>query len=181
MRPIPRNVLILYIVSIIPLIVFGCHRNDAPAFSNAKAIERAGGEIVSLDSLEKMSRAEGHRVYVPVYSHIYHRDGDIFYLTNTLSIRNTDSEASMYVRSAKYFNTSGKLLREYADSPLRLPPMSTLEYIVGARDRIGGSGANFVVEWQSDRHITPPVIECVMISTGGQQGISFVTRGVNLD
>ena len=56
----------------------------------------------------------------------------------------------------------GPLLREYLDSPVRLPPMSTLEYIVGARDKVGGSGANFVVEWMSDRKVTKPVIECVV-------------------
>ncbi len=172
---------LLAVLIIVLLGSFGCKKSDSRHPANATALERAGAEAVASENFQKMNRVDGHRVYVPVYSHIYHRDGDIFYLTNTLSLRNTDINESIYIRSVQYYNTSGKLLREYLESPVRLPPMSTLEYIVGARDKVGGSGANFVVEWMSDRKVTKPVIECVVISTGGQQGISFVTQGVNLD
>lgn len=167
------------------LILFGAISCNAPAHSDRpshkEAVERAGGKYVSMDHIEKLNRIDGHRVYVPVYSHIYHRDDDVFYLTNTLSIRNTDEVNFIYITRVDYYDTKGKMVRKYLSSPILLPPMSTLEYVIGARDKIGGSGANFTVEWVSDKKISEPIVESIMISTGGQQGLSFLSRGVNID
>ena len=68
-------------------------------------------------------------------------------------------------------------MREYTDTPFKLPAMSTLDYIVGERDRTGGSGANFIVEWFAEKEVSEPLIESVMIGTNGQQGISFLSFG----
>ncbi len=38
-------------------------------------------------------------------------------------------------------------------------------------------GANFLVEWTADGLVSPPVIETVMLGTGGAQGVSFITEG----
>jgi len=155
------------------------HHPDRP--SNSTSIDRAGGKHLSAEAMEKLIKLDGHLVYVPVYSHIYHQEDKVFYLTNTLSIRNTDVTNPIYILSVDYYDTKGKLVREYASSPMMLPPLSTLEYIVGSRDTAGGSGANFTVEWMSDKKVSAPIIECIMISSGSQQGISFLTRGVNIN
>jgi hypothetical protein len=57
--------------------------------------------------------------------------------------------------------------------PVRLPPLATHEILVDERDSLGGSGANFIVRWQSDQEVNVPIIESVMIGTQSQQGISF--------
>ena len=41
----------------------------------------------------------------------------------------------------------------------------------------GGSGAKFIVRWESTEPVNPPLIEAIMISTKSQQGISFISRG----
>ncbi|HPQ70088.1 MAG TPA: DUF3124 domain-containing protein [bacterium] len=161
------------------LILFGfaCSCSNPPRPSNATAIDRAGGKKLSQEEMRGLSRAVGQTVYVPVYSHIYHREDMEFDLTTTLSIRNTDFNNSIVIYTVKYFDTTGKLVRDYADTPLILPAMATLDYIVGERDRTGGSGANFIVEWFAEKDVSEPIIESVMIGTSGQQGISFLSVG----
>ena len=44
-------------------------------------------------------------------------------------------------------------------------------------EKAGGSGANFMVVWKSDKPVNSPVIEGVMIGTHSGQGISFASRG----
>lgn len=156
-----------------------CDRRARP--SNESAVDRAGGKLVSAEIFKKIVKVDGHRVYVPVYSHVYHMQDDVYNLTNTLSIRNTDDAGDIYIASVKYYDTKGKLLRNYIDQPVRLPPLATLEYIIGVNDTTGGSGANFIVEWISDKAVTEPVIECVMIGTQSQQGVSFISLGKVLD
>lgn len=160
-------------------LAFSCSNPSRP--SNDRAVDRAGGKRVSPAEIGRLQKVDGHRVYVPVYSHIYHQQDDIFNLTSTLSIRNTDDSNTIYVTSVKYYDTTGKLIRAYTDAPIALPPLSTLEYVIGANDTTGGSGANFIVEWMSGKVVTQPVIECVMVGTQSQQGVSFITEGKVLD
>jgi hypothetical protein len=76
-----------------------------------------------------------------------------------------------------YYDSDGKLLKSYLDAPLELAKMASIRYVVKQSDKKGGSGANFIVKWQSPRKVVPPLIEAVMISTQNQQGISFSSRG----
>ena len=55
--------------------------------------------------------------------------------------------------------------------------METIEIVIGEPDREGGTGANFVIDWSISPDVVEPLFECVMISTTGQQGLSFVTEG----
>ncbi len=57
--------------------------------------------------------AKSQSLYVPVYSHIYIHEGAPFRLTATLSIRNTDSVNPLYVISVRYYDSAGKLVRQY--------------------------------------------------------------------
>ena len=56
--------------------------------------------------------------------------------------------------------------------------MATVRYVVKESDKAGGSGANFLVRWQSETAVNPPLVESVMISTASQLGISFTSRAV---
>lgn len=149
--------------------------------TNDSAVERAGATTISAGELQRTTKVAGQRVYVPVYSHINHMNNEVFNLTTTLSIRNTDDKSNIYIRSAKYYDTQGKPIREYINGAVRLPPLATLEYIIGINDTTGGSGANFIVEWMSDKPVTDPVIECVMVGTQSQQGVSLISAGRPLD
>lgn len=121
-------------------------------------------------------RARGQVLYVPVYSHIFHRSEDrTFDLTTTLSIRNTSPAGSLTIHEVDYFDSEGTLLKSYVERPRRLAPLASTFVVIEERDRTGGVGANFIVTWHGEEEISPPLIEAVMISTQSGQGVSFTS------
>ncbi|MDX2452953.1 DUF3124 domain-containing protein [Desulfosarcina sp.] len=121
---------------------------------------------------------KGQTVYVPVYSHIYSGDREQpFYLAATLSIRNTDTKHAITLTAVDYYDSDGKFLKHYLEKALPLKAMATRRYVVPESDKSGGSGAKFIIKWQSGEPVAEPLIESVMISTKTQQGISFTSRG----
>ena len=122
--------------------------------------------------------SRGQSVYVSIYSHIYSGiKARPFDLVAILSIRNTDIDQPVTILSVRYYDTEGKLLKEYLDQPLELKALASTRYIIKEDDKAGGSGANFIVKWKSNEKVTPPILEAVMIGTHSGQGISFVSRG----
>jgi hypothetical protein len=120
----------------------------------------------------------GQTVYVPVYSHIYSGDREQpFYLAATLSIRNTDTAHPITITAVDYYDSDGKFLKHYLEKAFSLVAMATKRYVVPESDKSGGSGAKFIIKWQSAQPVAEPLIESVMISTKTQQGISFTSRG----
>ena len=134
---------------------------------------------LSLYATEKnIELSKGQVLYVPAYSHIYSGNRERpFLLTVTLSIRNIDQKNQIKITLVNYYETQGKLLKKYIDKPLLLNPLESLRYVIPEKDKSGGSGANFIVEWQSNKFVNPPIVESIMIGTQSQQGISFTSRG----
>ena len=119
----------------------------------------------------------GQLLYVPAYSHVYFGDRQrALDLATTLSVRNADPEAALRLVAVHYVGSEGQRIRSYLDAPRTLGPLATADFVVAESDRTGGAGASFLVEWTADGPLTPPVVEAVMISTSGQQGVSFVTE-----
>ena len=122
--------------------------------------------------------SKGQTVYVSVDSHVLTAPrGMRFSLGATLVIRNTDMSNSMRVTTADFFDTEGKLLKRFADTPMDLKPLETKFVHLPEKDVAGGLGANFIVRWSAGREINSPIIECLMIGTQSGQGISFVSSG----
>ena len=122
--------------------------------------------------------SKGQRVYVPAYSHIYSGNQERpFLLTVTLSIRNIDPTNKIKIPLVDYYETQGKLLKKYISKPKILNSLESLRYVIAEKDKSGGSGANFIVEWESDKPVNRPIIESVMIGTQSSQGVSFTSRG----
>lgn len=121
------------------------------------------------------------KTYLPVYAQIYSvSETHLTDLVATISIRNTDTQDSIYLNKIEYYNTDGKLIRKYIDAPVFVKPVETIEIVIKSSDNDGGTGANFIFEWMAKNCTTNPIFEAVMISTSGQQGISFTSRGVDL-
>jgi hypothetical protein len=131
---------------------------------------------VTLDARVKI--IAGQTVYVPIYSYIYSwgrsRTMD---LTATLSVRNTDLTQPIIIASVNYYDTSGKLVRKYLEQPVELRPLAATHFIVDQEDNSGGLGAAFIVEWVTQKEVSTPVIEAVMINASGNQGISLLSHG----
>jgi hypothetical protein len=98
-------------------------------------------------------------------------------LTVTVSIRNTDQKNSIKVPKVDYYETQGAIVKRFIDSEVNLKPLESIRYVIPTKDKTGGSGANFIVEWKSDNFVNPPIVETVMIGAESQQGISFTSRG----
>jgi Protein of unknown function (DUF3124) len=131
-----------------------------------------------LHAEKKPGLCNGQTIYVPAYSHIYHGDREApFSLTVTLSIRNIDLNHKIKITAVDYYESQGKILKKFLDKPIILNPLASTRYIIPHKDRSGGSGANFIVKWESDKDVNPPIVESIMISTFAQQGVSFTSRG----
>jgi hypothetical protein len=131
-----------------------------------------------VSSADDLQLSTGQTVYVPIYSHIYSGiKARPFDLAATLSIRNTNLKSSIIIVSVKYYDSAGKMIKDYLDGPIKLNALASARYIITEDDKAGGSGANFIVIWQSEKSVNPPIIESVMIGTHSGQGISFVSRG----
>ena len=140
-----------------------------PALMFLSAAVAAGGEV---------QVSKGQTLYVPIYSHVYSGDKEQpFLLAAILSIRNTDPDKPITINSVIYYDTDGKQVNAYLSQPRELPALASTRFVVPESDTSGGSGAKFIVQWQADIQVTPPVVEAVMIGTKMGQGISFVTQG----
>ena len=133
---------------------------------------------LTLHADDKSGLSGGQTIYVPAYSHIYSGNRERpFLLTVTLSIRNIDPKRQIKIIAVDYYETQGKLLKKHLDKPVILNPLESVRYIIPERDESGGSGANFIVEWKSNKYVNPPIVESIMIGTKSQQGLSFTSRG----
>ncbi len=130
-------------------------------------------------ALDTPELLKGQTVYIPAYSHIYiGNKGTPYLLAVTLSIRNIDPDNSIQITLVDYFESQGKRLKHFISEPVDIAPLASTRYLISQKDKTGGSGANFIVKWKSNKKCNPPVIETIMIGTQSQQGISFTSRGV---
>lgn len=138
----------------------------------------------ALNAQEIRPQAKGQTLYLPIYSHMLYgnlgKSGKASYvlLSALVSIRNTDTRRPLRVISAKYFDTHGKLLGERVPTAVLLPPLGTLELFVELNDASGGSGANFVVKWEADAPINPPLVEALHANMDGGKAVIFMTQSV---
>ena len=140
--------------------------------------------ILAATAAQAQGRKSGETLYVPVYSHLPHGNlsgngtPDQILLSAVVSVRNTDPVYPLRLLFARYYDTDGKLLRNHQPAARMIPPMATVEYFVEVRDTTGGSGANFLVGWESDQPVSPPLVESVNVSVRGSQSIAFTSRAV---
>lgn len=156
-------------------LVASCEDEKAISSYNPVDWETRSAKIPEIDSLQN------GKSYLSVYSEIYsqteHRTHN---LTTTVSMRNINIKDTIYINKAEYFNTEGKLIRTYFYHPIYIAPLETVEIVVDETDIEGGTGANFIFEWAIKNSISEPLFEGVMISTSGQQGLSFTSEGVRI-
>jgi hypothetical protein len=108
--------------------------------------------------------SQGQTVYVPVYSQVFFGDkARTFDLSATLSIRNVDVKAAINITKVGYYNETGKHVRDLVDKPVVLQPWNSTRFYIKESDNTGGAEAFFIVVWQSDSPVIPPIIESVMI------------------
>lgn len=116
--------------------------------------------------------------YLSVYSQIYSFSEKATHnLTATISFHNTSRSENVIITKADYFNTDGEIIKSYLKTPIYIKPLETLQIVIAEADKDGGTGANFIFDWAKTPEMPEPLFEAVMISTAGQQGLSFTTVG----
>lgn len=121
-------------------------------------------------------KLKGQVLYMPVYSNIPFLQKQKYDLSAFIAIHNTDLTNRIKVTMVNYFDTEGKLVKTYIGSEQYLNPLSTAIFEVSMDDQ-SGTGANFLVEWISEKPVNEPLIESVMKDLKGNLGLSFLSTG----
>lgn len=163
----------LYFLSILcALVLLSCDSKKEISSINPENWSKRKIDITKKDSLEY------GKSYLSIYSQIYSSsEHKTHNLTSMVSLRNTSDIDSIYILKANYFDTHGKHVRTYFETPIYLGPLETAEIIIDEMDVSGGTGSNFIFEWKIPIGGSEPLFEGVMNSTMGQQGLSFTTEG----
>lgn len=127
--------------------------------------------------MEGLDSLEYGKSYLSVYSQIYSfSQSRKFNLTGMISLRNTSELDTLYLMKVHYYDTEGNMIRSYFEEPVFLSPMETVEIVINQDDTSGGTGSNFIIEWNVPKGSPLPLFEGVMNSMQGTQGISFTTQ-----
>lgn len=158
--------------------VSGCAGDRREDARQAPTYETTPLDAERLTTFANPKSVVGDLVYVPVYSSVFHITEDRELLTTvTLSIHNVNLRDSIQITAVAYFNTEGRRIREFVQDRVVLGPLATKQYVIPEMDTAGGTGANFLVKWESEKIVARPIIESLMISTSLQQGLSFTCQG----
>jgi hypothetical protein len=116
------------------ILLASCQSTDIPSKSQPNTTPAISFQkTVTLDKNFKI--AMGQTSYVPVYSHIYHQNRqEIFNLGATLSIRNTDLEKPIIITSVRYYDSDGKLIKQYLERPIQLDALASTDVVINRND-----------------------------------------------
>jgi hypothetical protein len=123
---------------------------------------------------------KGQTVYIPSYANVI--SGPPIYMTvplrANLVIHNTDPAQAITVVRIDEYNTEGQKVGSYLTAPVSLNPLGAMRVVVKeSKKEAEGLGANFIIQWQADKKVNEPIIECLIIGSLGAQGFSFITHG----
>ena len=137
--------------------------------------------IQPITTLGDLDISVGQLVYVPAYSQIHSvysgTEDSRINIAVTLSIRNTDIENPIIIKSVSYYNDDGTLLKEYVETPFQLAKMASASFNISQTDISGGIGANFIVEWGANQSVIEPYIQAIMLGAHGTHGFSWRNPG----
>lgn len=139
--------------------------------------------IISEAEINNFLSVVKSRVYVPIYSNLQLKDEGLQVpLQATVSIRNTDLNSKLKISKVSYYNTNGKLVRDYISKPIVIKPFGSYELFVRTGDLDGGSGAKFIIHWESEsKTVDKPLIEAIFSGVRGSGAFSFISRGIELN
>lgn len=136
----------------------------------------------TVTAAEDASLTKGQMLYLPIYSSIWHGDTHPIKgkpmksnMSALVSIRNTSMKTAIKVLSARYYNTDGKLIREFVNPPKSVSPLGTLELFIEKSEAEGGSGANFLIQREAAADTNAPIVEAVHIDNQPSRPYSFIT------
>ena len=165
-----------YSILLLSMILIGCNQQKKDNVHRSMDFNARRTAVSQTDADLKHGET-----YLSIYSEIYsNTEHTTHNLTATVSMRNTSIKDTVFVFHSNYYDTHGELIRTYFKEPIYIAPVETVEIVIHEDDRQGGTGGNFIFEWGTSGS-AEPIFEAVMISTSGQQGLSFTTQGKRID
>lgn len=118
-------------------------------------------------------------VYIPIYSAVFAwgDDNRPLLMSANIIVGNTDDTNSIVVSKLAYYNSDGKLIKQYITKPIELGPMASTYFLIRQQDTSGGWGANFILEWSSKLPVKEPFTKALFMGNIGNQSFSFDTQG----
>ncbi|MFZ5448985.1 MAG: DUF3124 domain-containing protein [Thermodesulfobacteriota bacterium] len=123
---------------------------------------------------------KGQTIYIPSYSNVISGPPILMVvpLRANLIIHNTDPSQPITVERIDHYDTDGKLVEKYLAKRVKLNPLAATRVIVREPKKGDeGLGANFIVQWQAEKPVNEPIVDCLMLGTLGNQGFSFFSQG----
>ena len=146
-----------------------------------KELKEKPQHIQPIAATGNLDFSNGQKVYVPAYSQIHSvysgAEDSRIDIAVTLSIRNTDIDNPIIIKSVSYYGDDGSLLKEFVEAPFRISKMASVSFNISQSDISGGIGANFIVEWGANQSVTEPYIQAIMLGTHGTHGFSWRNPG----
>ena len=130
-------------------------------------------------ALAAVKLVKSQTVYIPSYANVI--SGPPIYmvvpLRANLVIHNTDPDQSITIARIDEYDTEGKKVSSYLAAPVVLNPLGAMRVVVKeSKKEAEGLGANFIIQWQAEKKVNEPIIECLIIGSLGAQGFSFTTQ-----
>jgi hypothetical protein len=122
-------------------------------------------------------KALSETIYVPAYSEVLIGPGNSQQMAVTIVIHNVDPEQPVNLQMVTYHDHHGKQVKSLLQEAITIPPFGSWKHLIDIKDKTGGVGANFLINWTSETPANSPIAEALMIGGAGTQGISFSSRG----
>ncbi len=122
-------------------------------------------------------KALSETIYVPAYSEVLIGPESSQQMTITIVIHNVDPEQAINLQMVSYHDHQGAQVQSLLKEAITIPPFGSWKHLIGIKDKTGGVGANFLIDWTSETPANSPIAEALMIGGTGTQGISFTSRG----
>ena len=104
----------------------------------------------------------GQRLYVPVYSSVtLGRPALEADVAVRLYVRNVSESETFRLVRVDLYDSEGRVVEHVLQEPMVVTPLQTRSFLVEASDLRSGTGGNYIVEWQADVPVTPPMVETV--------------------
>ncbi|HNW91905.1 MAG TPA: DUF3124 domain-containing protein [bacterium] len=162
------------VLLVVALCMAGCKQQPAPAPAAPHTVYDPA-QFATPDA--GVAKLRGQLLYLPIYSAVpFQREGRQFDLSAFAAVHNADVRQTVTITRVLYYDTDGKLVKNYLAQEQVLAPLATVDFFVPEEDR-SGTGANFVIEWRSDTPVVAPLVESVMVGLANGQGVSFLSTG----
>jgi len=117
-------------------------------------------------------------VFLPLVEYVYlGRRNTPYFLDNKVVIHNADPEQPVTITRLTRHDSQGKRVAVLLKDPLTLAPLASWHLLLPQREAKSGPTGSVLLSWKSAKPASPPQVQCIIVGSAGQQGISFINQG----